>query len=116
MKNLLILTVFLFMFACAMNISQEKLLESELIDASKNEDILLKEGVIKDPSFIADKYPISGEIEILNDPTRVFTPRPKQLFSAASSSEIRLHKLGEIRWVYLGLEPSAAWPLSLIHI
>ena len=67
MKNLLILTVFLFMFACATNISQEKLTDSELIDASKNEDILIKEGVIKDPSFIADKYPISGEIEVLND-------------------------------------------------
>ena len=113
MKNLLTLTVFLFMFACATNISQEKLTDSELIDASKNENILLKEGVIKDPSFISDKYPISGEIEVLNAQTKVFTPRPKQLFSAASSSEIRLHKLGEIRWVYLGLEPSAAWPMTI---
>ena len=113
MKNLLILTLFLFMFACAMNISQEELTDSEFLDASKNEDILIKEGVIKDPSFIADKYPISGEIEVLNDQTKLFTPRPKQLFSAASSSEIRLHKLGEIRWVYLGLEPSAAWPMTI---
>ena len=101
------------MFACATNISQEKLTDSELIDASKNEDILIEEGVIEDSSFIADKYPISGEIEVLNDQTKVFTPRPKQLFSAASSSEIRLHKLGEIRWVYLGLEPSVAWPMTI---
>ena len=43
MKNLLVLTVFLFMFACATNIPQEKLTDSELIDASKNEDILIKE-------------------------------------------------------------------------
>ena len=77
MKKLLILTVFLFMFACASNISQEKLTDNEIIDASKNEDVLIKEGVIKDPSFIADKYPISGEIELLNDQTKVFTPRPK---------------------------------------
>ena len=113
MKNLLILTVFLFMFACAMNISQEKFTDSELIDASKNEDILIEKGVIKDSSFIADKYPISGEVEVLSYQTKVLTPRPKQLFSAASSSEIRLHKLGEIRWVYLGLEPSAAWPMTI---
>ena len=74
MKILLILTVFLFMFSCSTNISQDKLTDSELIDASKNENILLKEGVIKDPSFIADKYPISGEIEVLNDQTEVYTP------------------------------------------
>ena len=24
-----------------------------------------------------------------------------------------MHKLGEIRWVYLGLEPSAVWPLTI---
>ena len=113
MKNLLILFIFLFIFACTTNISQKELKDNELIDASKNEDILLEKGVIKDSSFIVDKYPISGEIKALNDQTKVFTPRPKQLFSAASSSEIRLHKLGEIRWVYLGLEPSAAWPMTI---
>ena len=113
MKNSLILPIVLVMFACTTEISQEKLKDSEIIDSSKNENILTKEGVINDSSFIADKYPISGEIEVLNDQTKVFTPRPKQLFSAASSSEIRLHKLGEIRWVYLGQEPSAAWPMTI---
>ena len=67
MKNLLVLSIFLFMFACATNISQEKLKDNNLIDASKNQDILIEEDVIKDSSFIADKYPISGEIEVLND-------------------------------------------------
>ena len=113
MKNLLLITIFLFISACAIKNPQDELQDRKLIDASKNEDILLEKGVVKDSSFITDKYPISGEVEILNDQTKVFIPRPKQLFSAASSSEIRLHKLGEIRWVYLGLEPSAAWPMTI---
>ncbi len=101
------------MFACAINDVEENLQGRKLIDPSKNEIILLEKDVIKDSSFISEKYPISGEIEVLDDQTKVLTPRPKQLFSAASSSEIRLHKLGEIRWVYLGLEPSAAWPMTI---
>tara|TARA_Y100000022_G_scaffold131277_1_gene113913 strand:+ start:252 stop:1223 length:972 start_codon:yes stop_codon:yes gene_type:complete len=113
MKNLLILFIFLFIFACATNNSEGKLQDKKLINASENETILLKKGVIYDPSFIVDKYPIIGEIEVPNYQTKVFTPKPKQLFSAASSKEIRLHKLGEIRWVYLGLEPSAAWPMTI---
>jgi len=113
MKNLLTLFTFLFIFACTANITKEELQERKFVDASKNESFLLKKGVINDSSFIVDKYPISGEIEVQNDQAKVSTPRPKQLFSAASSSEIRLHKLGEIRWVYLGLEPSAAWPMTI---
>ncbi|MDA9724684.1 outer membrane protein assembly factor BamC [Gammaproteobacteria bacterium] len=87
--------------------------DKKIIDASENENILLEKNVIRDSSFISDKYPISGEIEVTKDQAKVLTPRPKQLFSAASSNEIRLHKLGEIRWVYLGLEPSAAWPMTI---
>tara|TARA_B100000575_G_C23139660_1_gene662911 strand:+ start:4207 stop:5178 length:972 start_codon:yes stop_codon:yes gene_type:complete len=113
MKTLFILFISLFMFACAINDVEENLQGRKLIDPSKNEIILLEKDVIKDSSFISEKYPISGEIEVLDDQTKVLTPRPKQLFSAASSSEIRLHKLGEIRWVYLGLEPSAAWPMTI---
>tara|TARA_B100001559_G_scaffold7401_1_gene6615 strand:+ start:7987 stop:8922 length:936 start_codon:yes stop_codon:yes gene_type:complete len=101
------------MFACATNNSKEKLPDRKLLYASENEAILLEKGVLNDSSFIVDRYPISGGTEIPFDQTKVTTPRPKQLFSASSSREIRLHKLGEIRWVYLGLEPSAAWPMTI---
>tara|TARA_B100001057_G_scaffold348965_2_gene350341 strand:- start:2887 stop:3858 length:972 start_codon:yes stop_codon:yes gene_type:complete len=116
MKNLLISFVFLFVFACATKNLEDNFQENEIIDTSVNEAILTDKDVIKDPAFIVDKYPISGKIEILNTQKIDTTPRPKQLFSAASSSEIRLHKLGEIRWVYLGLEPSAAWPMTIAFL
>jgi len=101
------------MFACATNNLEKNLQEGKLIDASKNGSILSEEGVIEDSSFIVDRYPVSGDVEVFNNQRKVLTPRPKQLFSAASSREIRLHKLGEIRWIYLGLEPSAAWPMTM---
>ena len=101
------------MFACATNNLENNLQEGKLIDASKNGSILSEEGVIEDSSFIVDRYPVSGDVEVFNNQRKVLTPRPKQLFSAASSREIRLHKLGEIRWIYLGLEPSAAWPMTM---
>ncbi len=101
------------MFACATNNLEKNLQEGKLIDASKNGSILSEEGVIEDSSFIVDRYPVSGDVEVFNNQIKVLTPRPKQLFSAASSREIRLHKLGEIRWIYLGLEPSAAWPMTM---
>ena len=36
---------------------------------------------------------------------------PNQFFSAENKNEIRLHSLGEIRWIYVGLEPSKVWPI-----
>ena len=38
-------------------------------------------------------------------------PMPNQFFSAENKNEIRLHSLGEIRWIYVGLEPSKVWPI-----
>ncbi len=99
--------------SCALNKPDNSKESNRVIDASRNQSILFDKNVIQDPSYIVDKYPISGEIELISNNEENFTPRPKQLFSAASSNEIRLHKLGEIRWVYLGLEPSAAWPMTI---
>lgn len=113
MKSSILFLISLYMFACATNNLEKNLQEGKLIDASKNGSILSEESVIKDSSFIVDRYPVFGEVEVLNNQIKVSTPRPKQLFSAASSREIRLHKLGEIRWIYLGLEPSAAWPMTM---
>ena len=38
-------------------------------------------------------------------------PLPEQFFSSGSSNEIRLHKLGELRWLYVESLPSSVWPL-----
>ena len=112
MKNFLLFILTTAFLSCAIE-KTEVTNKEEIVDASKNQKIFLDQNILQDPSFIADKYPISGEIEVLDVTKKKSTPRPKQLFSAASSNEIRLHKLGEIRWVYLGLEPSAVWPLTI---
>jgi len=112
MKNFLLFILTTAFLSCAIE-KTEVINKKEIVDASKNQSIFLDQNILQDPSFIVDKYPISGEIEVLDISEKKPTPRPKQLFSAASSNEIRLHKLGEIRWVYLGLEPSAVWPLTI---
>ncbi len=112
MKNFLLIIVTTIFLSCAIE-KTEINYKKETLDASRNQSIFLDQNILEDPSFIADKYPITGEVEVLDVSEKKPTPRPKQLFSAASSKEIRLHKLGEIRWVYLGLEPSAVWPMTI---
>ena len=36
---------------------------------------------------------------------------PQQVFSSGTSNEVRIFKLGEIRWVYVETLPSSAWPM-----
>ena len=38
-------------------------------------------------------------------------PMPQQVFSSGTSNEVRMHRLGEIRWVYVETLPSSAWPM-----
>ena len=38
-------------------------------------------------------------------------PLPQQVFSSGTTNEIRLHKLGELRWLYVESLPSSVWPL-----
>ena len=115
--KLILLLFTLSLFSCAIekknNVDDSK--DKKVISIEENNSILLTNNVLTDISFITDKYPIEGEVEIYQDNVSK-TPKPKQLFSAASSNEIRLHKLGQIRWIYLGIEPSAAWPMAIQFI
>ena len=113
MRILISLLLSFFTFSCAIEKSENTPDKKRFVDPSKTENILLDKDVLQDSSFIIDKYPILGEIEVFDSQEKITTPRPKQLFSAASPNEIRLHKLGEIRWVYLGQEPSDAWPMTI---
>ena len=38
-------------------------------------------------------------------------PMPQQVFSSGTSNEVRLHRLGEIRWIYVETLPSSVWPI-----
>ncbi len=105
--------IFLILFvSCASNIPDKtKVKENENKISRGNSVILKSKEVLNDTSFIVNKYPVDGEITISQE--KIKTPRPKELFSAPSENEIRLHKLGEVRWVYLGLEPSSVWPMTI---
>ena len=111
--NILIKTTFLILLvSCASNFSKKNnAKEEETVTYKNNSSILKSEEVLGDSSFIVNKYPIGDEIKISQE--KIKTPRPKELFSASSENEIRLHKLGEVRWVYLGLEPSSVWPMTI---
>tara|TARA_B100000524_G_scaffold133176_1_gene66279 strand:+ start:131 stop:1096 length:966 start_codon:yes stop_codon:yes gene_type:complete len=104
--------ILLLFVSCATNfISEDEVKEDKIKFKDRNSSILKSKEVLKDSSFIVNRYPISGEVEIPQEQTK--TPRPKELFSASSENEIRLHKLGEVRWIYLGLEPSSVWPMAI---
>ncbi len=104
--------ILLLFVSCATNfISEDEVKEDKIKFKDRNSSILKSKEVLKDSSFIVNRYPINGEVEIPQEQTK--TPRPKELFSASSENEIRLHKLGEVRWIYLGLEPSSVWPMAI---
>ncbi len=109
LKQIIIL---LILVSCATDfISENGNKKDKIVSNKENSSILQFKDVLEDSSFIVNRYPISGEVEILQEQTK--TPRPKELFSASSENEIRLHKLGEVRWIYLGLEPSSVWPMTI---
>ena len=74
----------------------------------EEEDKTLSE-VIEDITFLLDLYPINGEINKENLSYEL--QRPRQFFSSGSNNEIRLHKLGQIRWLYVESLPSSVWPI-----
>ena len=74
----------------------------------EEEDNTLSE-VIEDITILLDLYPINGEID--KDKLSYELQRPRQFFSSGSNNEIRLHKLGQIRWLYVESLPSSVWPI-----
>ena len=74
----------------------------------EEEDNTLSE-VIEDISILLDLYPINGDINKENLSYEL--QRPRQFFSSGSNNEIRLHKLGQIRWLYVESLPSSVWPI-----
>ena len=74
----------------------------------EEEDNTLSE-VIEDITILLDLYPINGEID--KERLSYELQRPRQFFSSGSNNEIRLHKLGQIRWLYVESLPSSVWPI-----
>ena len=60
---------------------------------------------------IIDFYPVSSN-EAQEVPSEFYEiPLPQQVFSSGSTNQIRMHKLGELRWLYVESLPSTVWPL-----
>ena len=74
----------------------------------EEEDNTLSE-VIDYITVLLDLYPINGEID--KEKLSYELQRPRQFFSSGSNNEIRLHKLGQIRWLYVESLPSSVWPI-----
>ena len=92
--------------SCASNPENDK--SNKYLSAKDNENAekILGQNISKS----IDLYPIPNTS--VPSPQKVYElPLPKQFFSSESNNELRLHKLGEIRWIYLSLEPSKAWPM-----
>ena len=96
----------IFVVSCASNPENNK--SNKYLSAKDEESVekILGQNISKS----VDLYPIpTTNIEV---PKKVYElPLPKQYFSSEENNELRLHKLGEIRWIYLSLEPSKAWPM-----
>ncbi|MAJ84033.1 MAG: hypothetical protein CMD94_02265 [Gammaproteobacteria bacterium] len=96
----------IFVVSCASNPENNK--SNKYLSAKDEESVekILGQNISKS----VDLYPIPNtNIEV---PKKVYElPLPKQYFSSEENNELRLHKLGEIRWIYLSLEPSKAWPM-----
>jgi len=60
---------------------------------------------------IVDYYPIPTTQENLVSSDSYEVPLPPQVFSSGSTNEIRMHRLGELRWLYVETLPSSVWPL-----
>jgi uncharacterized lipoprotein len=96
----------IFLVSCASNPENNK--SNKYLSAKDKESVekILGQNISKS----VDLYPIpTSDVEV---PKKVYElPLPKQYFSSEENNELRLHKLGEIRWIYLSLEPSKAWPM-----
>ena len=73
------------------------------------EDLKIPENNAARP--IVDFYPVPPKGGTVLSSNYYEIPLPPQVFSSGSTNEIRMHKLGELRWLYIEALPSSVWPL-----
>ena len=103
-KVLMILFSILFSTSCSLVFDDHKYdyLKEDQINAIKVEGT-------DTPPEIVDYYPIPSGKQNLEQDYEILPP--EQFFSSGTTNEIRLHKLGEIGWVYIESLPSSVWPV-----
>ena len=106
MKNLFsFLFLFFFLSSCSYFLTDHK---NDYLKEKQEKSLDLPKDITTRP--IIDYYPINTiNPEKVGD--EYLIPMPQQVFSSGTSNEVRMHKLGEIRWVYVETLPSSAWPM-----
>ena len=82
--------------------------KNDYLKEKQTKSIVLPEDQTSRP--IVDYFPINTENN-LQVGAEYEIPMPQQVFSSGTSNEVRMHKLGELRWVYVETLPSSAWPI-----
>ena len=104
MKNLFsLLLISCFLSSCSYFLTDHK---NDYLKEKQEKSLDLPKDITTRP--IIDYYPINTiNPEKVGD--EYLIPMPQQVFSSGTSNEVRMHKLGEIRWVYVETLPSSAW-------
>ena len=95
----------MFLTSCSYFLTDHK---NDYLNEKQTKSIVLAEDQSSRP--IVDYFPINTENnEQVGEVYEI--PMPQQVFSSGTSNEVRMHKLGELRWVYVETLPSSAWPV-----
>ena len=104
-KQLTILMALMILTSCSYFLTDHK---NDYLKEKQTKSIVLPDGQASRP--IVDYFPINTENNEQVG-TDYEIPIPQQVFSSGTSNEVRMHKLGELRWVYIETLPSSAWPV-----
>ena len=104
-RSLLIGLSVIISSSCSLLLTDHK---DDYLKEKQEKSLSLPENIVSRP--IIDYYPInSSNTESVGSEYDI--PMPQQVFSSGASNEVRMHKLGQVRWVYVETLPSSAWPM-----
>ena len=105
-KGLLVVFITLLFCSCGWLLKDHRF---DYLNEKQEESLNIPQD--KETLPIVDFYPVPDKSEIKNSLDNYEVPLPPQVFSSGSTNEIRMHKLGELRWLYVEALPSSVWPL-----
>ena len=105
----LLLAAALSASGCASKSAKERASALGKLDASTPGELVLPPGVSREE--VLDQFQLPAVKEVENGYEKV--GRPRQFLSVAEKSQVRLHRLGALNWVYVMARPSSIWPLVL---
>ncbi len=105
-RNSLFICIFIPFFSSCSYLFDDRI--NDYLKEKEAKPIVMPENISSLP--VVDFYPLPENApQGINDDYAV--PLPQQVFSSGTTNEVRLHKLGEVRWIYVETLPSSTWPL-----